>query len=231
MKSYRILIVEDDFTVSSVLKKSLEKWGYTVHVATKFNRILDEFREFEPDIAMLDISLPYFDGFHWSREIRKFSTIPILFLSSAGDDMATILALNSGGDEFISKPFRFEVLLARLQAMLRRCYDMASSSVLTFGEVRLDTATGVVSLEADSSTSVSLTRNEMLLLKALIDAGGRIMSREELARRTWDTDQFIDENTLSVNVNRLRKKLEKLSIRHMIVTVPGSGYLLRSEET
>lgn len=230
MKQYRILIVEDDFTVSSVLKKSLEKWDYVVHVPTRFDRILDEFRDFQPDIALMDISLPYFDGFHWSREIRKFSTIPILFLSSAGDDMATILALNSGADEFISKPFRFEVLLARIQAMLRRCYDMAPSVKLSFGDLKLDPSTGTMTRNG-TNQSATLTRTEMLLLKALMEAGGRVMTRDELTRKTWETDHFISENTLSVNVNRLRKKLEQLDIRQLVVTVPGSGYLLRKEES
>ena len=220
----RIYLVEDDAVIAGAVKRYLESWGCRVKTAEDFGNILGEFRDFAPQLVLLDIYLPFFNGYHWCAEIRKISRVPIIFLSSASDNMNIVMAVNMGGDDFIAKPFDLEVLTAKIQALLRRTYDFAAGggrlehrgavldlrdATLTYGEERLD-----------------LSRNEYRILQVLLENKGRTVSRETLMRKLWETDSFVDENTLSVNINRLRRKLEGMGLADFIRTKKGMGYLV-----
>ena len=186
---YRILIIEDDRTIANVLAEHLRTWDYEVHCVTNFKNVMEDFREYEPQLVLLDIVLPLFNGFHWCQEIRKISKVPIIFLSSANDNMNIVMAMNMGGDEFVEKPFDLSVVTAKVQA-------------------------------------VELTKNEFRILKLLMENSGRIVSRENLITRLWESDEFIDDNTLTVNVARLRKKLEEIGAENWIQTKKGIGYIV-----
>jgi len=221
---YRLYIVEDDPTISEILSNHLEKWGYSVKTSSDFSKIIEEFLSFSPHIVLLDISLPFFSGFHWCREIRKISSVPIVFISSASDDMSLVMAMNMGGDDFINKPFTLEVITAKIQAILRRTYDLVAPP--SFFEHR-----GAAFMPSDSSMifqgkKTELTKNEQRILLALWENKGAVVSRDTLIRKLWDADSFIDDNTLTVNMTRLRKKLEALGLFDFISTKKGLGYIL-----
>ncbi|QNL45021.1 response regulator transcription factor [Oscillibacter hominis] len=224
MEGYRILIVEDDGVIARVMEDHLKSWGYAVRCVTDFERVLEEFAAFDPQLVLMDISLPFFNGYHWCAELRKVSKVPVVFISSASDDMNLILAVNMGGDDFLSKPFELPVLTAKVQALLRRTYDFgAPAHVLSCG--------GAVLNVSDSSLSaggkrVELTRNELRILQLLLENRGRIVSRESLMVRLWESDAFVDENTLTVNMTRLRKKLGSAGLSDLIQTKKGAGYLV-----
>lgn len=219
---YTIYIVEDDSTISDILKTHLDKWGYTTRVATDFSKIMDEFLSFSPQLVLLDIGLPFFSGYHWCSEIRKISDIPVIFISSASDNMNQIMAINMGGDDFISKPFHLEVVTAKIQALLRRTYDFQTPSTLL--EHRGAAFNPLDSTVAFNGEKVELTKNEQRILLTLWENKGTIISRDTLIRKLWDDDSFIDDNTLTVNVTRLRKKLEELGLDNFISTKKGQGY-------
>ena len=221
---YKILIVEDDDVISSQLKAYLEKWGYGVECVTEFEKVIEVFIEVGPQLVLMDIGLPFFNGYHWCMEIRKLSKVPIIFLSSASDNMNIVMAMNMGGDDFISKPFDFQVLLAKVQAMLRRTYDFkAQTEFLTHKGVILNK--GMTTLQVGEE-KVELTKNEFRILEMLLEHKGQVVSREELMKRLWDNACFVDDNTLTVNMTRLRKKLEEVDVREFIVTKKGLGYLV-----
>ena len=225
---YRILIIEDDRTIANVLAEHLKTWDYEVHCVTNFKNVMEDFREYEPQLVLLDIVLPLFNGFHWCQEIRKISKVPIIFLSSANDNMNIVMAMNMGGDDFIAKPFDQTVLIAKMQAMLRRTYDFAKT------EHVLQCREAVLNVDDHSLTyrgeQIALSRNEYGILKILMENAGKIVSRERLMERLWETDSFIDDNTLTVNVNRLRKKLEGAGLKDFITTKFGVGYVIFSDE-
>ena len=225
---YRILIIEDDRTIANVLAEHLRTWDYEVHCVTNFKNVMEDFREYEPQLVLLDIVLPLFNGFHWCQEIRKISKVPIIFLSSANDNMNIVMAMNMGGDDFIAKPFDQTVLIAKMQAMLRRTYDFAKT------EHVLQCREAVLNVDDHSLTyrgeQIALSRNEYGILKILMENAGKIVSRERLMERLWETDSFIDDNTLTVNVNRLRKKLEGAGLKDFITTKFGVGYVIFSDE-
>ena len=225
---YRILIIEDDRTIANVLAEHLRTWGYEVHCVADFKNVMEDFREYEPQLVLLDIVLPLFNGFHWCQEIRKISKVPIIFLSSANDNMNIVMAMNMGGDDFIAKPFDQTVLIAKMQAMLRRTYDFAKT------EHVLQCREAVLNVDDHSLTyrgeQIALSRNEYGILKILMENAGKIVSRERLMERLWETDSFIDDNTLTVNVNRLRKKLEGAGLKDFITTKFGVGYVIFSDE-
>lgn len=221
---YRLLIVEDDRGIAEAIKAQAEMWGMQAHLITNFRNVMAEFVETEPHIVLLDISLPFFNGYHWCSEIRKVSKVPIIFISSASDNMNMIMAMNMGADDFIAKPFDQSLLMAKLQALLRRTYDFASSvPVLEHRGALLHTGDQSLVYENEK---ISLSKNEYRILLVLMENKGRVVSREKLMEQLWETDCFVDENTLSVNVNRLRKRLESAGLRDYIRTKFGIGYLI-----
>ena len=221
---YRILIVEDDPGIAEGLRQLMENWGLEAFVARNFQDILGEFRACQPHLVLLDISLPFFNGYYWCGELRKLSRVPILFLSSSGDNMSIVMAVNLGADDFIAKPFDQRVLMAKLQALLRRTYDFsAAAPVLEHRGALLNTGDQTLTFQGER---IALTRNEYRILLCLLEHKGAIVSRETLMNALWETDCFVDENTLTVNVTRLRRRLESVGAPDMIQTRKGVGYLI-----
>lgn len=221
---YRIFIIEDDPTIAQTLKKHLEGWDYKVECAKDFHNITAEFAAFDPQLVLLDIKLPFYDGYYWCGEIRKLSKVPVIFLSSASDNMNVVMAMNMGGDEFIAKPFDLSVLTAKINAVLRRAYSFSGNSdLISHGSVILDISSAVVT---NGDKKIELTKNELRILRTLMENAGRIISRDTLMQRLWETDCFVDENTLTVNVSRLRKKLENIGLENYIATKVGMGYMI-----
>lgn len=219
---YKILIVEDDATIASLLCECLSRWGYEARAADDFQHIMDVFHDFAPHLVLLDISLPFYDGFHWCREIRLQSSVPVLFLSSRGDNMDIVMAMSMGGDDYVQKPFSTEVLLAKISALLRRTYSYAPAPPpLEAWGARLDSRGAALYW---NDQALELTRNEVRILATLLAHKNAIVSREELMRALWDDDSFVDDNTLTVNIARLRKKLEELGLCNFIATHKGLGY-------
>lgn len=220
----KIMIVEDDEIIASSIKKHLEKWNYDVFVVNDFENVLEDFRNYEPLLILLDISLPYYNGYYWCQEIRKESEVPIIFISSTSENMNIVMAMNMGADDFIAKPFDQSVLMAKIQAMLRRTYDFASSvPILEHRGAVLNTGDNTLTYNDEK---ISLTKNEYRILLALMENKGKIVSREKLMEKLWETDSFVDENTLTVNVNRLRKKLDSSELKDFITTKFGVGYMI-----
>lgn len=221
---YHILIVEDDNTITNVLKRTLEKWNYQVAAVTDFSRVLEQFEQTAPDLVLLDISLPFFDGYYWCAQIRRLSQVPIIFISSASDDMNLVMAVNLGADDFLAKPFKLEVVLAKIQALLRRTYTFNEhQTVLRAGVAVLNIGDGSL---ASGSGKLDLTKNELRIMKCLMEQKGRVVSRDSIIRYLWESEDFIDDNTLTVNMTRLRKKLESIGLKGLIETKKGLGYLL-----
>ncbi|MCI6011681.1 MAG: response regulator transcription factor [Firmicutes bacterium] len=221
---YRIYIVEDDRDIAGVLKKHISSWGFEVACSENFQNILAEFVDFDPQLVLMDITLPFYNGYHWCSEIRKISKVPIVFLSSASDNMNMIMAMNMGADDFISKPFDLQVLTAKLQAILRRTYDFGGQmSVLEHRGAVLNFSDGSLTWQG---RKVELTKNEQKILQCLMENWGTVVSRQSLMERLWATDNFVDENTLTVNVNRLRKRLEQAGLTDFITTRKGMGYII-----
>ena len=218
---YRIFVVEDDAVIASAVQRHLESWGYQVACAVRFDDVLSDFAAFDPQLVLLDISLPFFNGYHWCREIRAASSVPVIFVSSAADDLNIVMAMNMGGDDFIAKPFDLNVLLAKIQAILRRTYDFAAPApTLACGGAVLNVSDGTLTANGQK---VELTRNEFKILQLLLEHRGEIVSREAIMTRLWESDSFVDENTLTVNVTRLRKKLEQAGLPKHIRTKKGVG--------
>ena len=221
---YRILIVEDDESIARSVKTHLESWNYEVCCAEDFSNVAGTFAAFDPQIVLMDVKLPFFNGYHWCSEIRRVSKVPIIFISSASDNMNIVMAVNMGADDFIAKPFDQSVLMAKIQAMLRRTYDFAAAvPVLEHRGALLNTGDQSLTFQEEQ---ISLTKNEYRILLTLMENKGNVVSREKLMERLWETDSFIDENTLTVNVNRLRKKLDGAGLRDFIATKFGVGYLI-----
>ena len=222
---YRIMLVEDDATIVDILSRQLEKWGYLVRAVQDFDRVMEEFREFQPQLVLMDIGLPFYNGYYWCGEIRKISKVPIIFLSSAADNMNIVMAVNMGADDFIAKPFDLSVLTVKVQAMLRRTYDFTEGGeMLTYHGVMLQVAEAVLTYQ---DKKVELTRNELRILKTLMENKEKVVSRDTLMTKLWESDCFVDENTLSVNVNRLRRKLADAGLEDFILTKKGIGYRLK----
>ncbi len=223
---YRIFLVEDDPIIAQTVQKHLASWGWQVQTAVDFTRVLDDFLSFDPQLVLLDIGLPVYNGFHWCGQIRKLSRVPVIFLSSASDNMNIVMAMHMGGDDFIPKPFDLNVLTAKVQALLRRTYEFSrEQSELPLGGGALRLQEGVF---VKGDARLELTRNEFRILEMLLENRGRIVSRDALMERLWSTDSFVDENTLNVNVNRLRKKLESAGLADAVRTRKGEGYLIES---
>ncbi|HFI0648326.1 TPA: response regulator transcription factor [Streptococcus suis] len=218
----KILVIEDDKTISQLVAKNLINWGYQVQEVQDFQMVLEQMEEFQPHLILLDIGLPFFNGYYWCQEIRKTSRVPIMFLSSHDQSMDIVMAINMGADDYVTKPFEMTVLLAKIQGLLRRTYDfVGEQSLLWFEEASLDLKTMQVSY---GQAVEELTRNEFQILRVLFEHGKEVVSREELMRELWNSDIFVDDNTLSVNIARLRKKLAELGLPDLIATKKGVGY-------
>lgn len=230
MTKQRIYLVEDDATIVMVLKKQLEKWGYQAESPVDFQQIAEEAAALVPDLILMDISLPYFNGFYWTQVIRKTSQVPIIFLSSADDEMNQVMAMNMGADDFIAKPFILPILLAKIQALLRRSYQYGPAAVIyPLGNgARFTPVENLVTTQTDS---LPLSSNESRILNIILSQRGQIVSKETIIESLWQSDDFIDSNTLAVNMTRLRKKLASVGIEDLIQTVKNKGYLIESEES
>ena len=223
---YRLLIVEDDRGIAEGVREQAEAWDITARIVTDFHNVMAEFSRFDPHIVLLDISLPFFNGYHWCGEIRRVSNVPVIFISSAADNMNMIMAMNMGADDFIAKPFDGSVLIAKIQALLRRTYDFAPSvPVLEHKGAMLNTGDGSFLYKNEK---IPLSKNEYRILLTLMKNKGKTVSRERLMEQLWETDSFVDENTLSVNVNRLRKRLEAAGLEGFITTKFGVGYIIET---
>ena len=219
---FKILIVDDSQIIASSLKKDFEKWGYKVILVEDFERVFDLFKQENPSLVVMDIGLPYFDGYHWTRKIRDISNVPIIFLSSKEDTMNKIMAMEMGADDFVTKPFEPELLTAKVKALLRRTYDYKQGSdKLEKCGLILDLKSMQASFEGKS---IDLSKNEFKILETLMVNAGKVISRDKLMTALWSTDIFIDDNTLTVNISRLRKSLECLGVKDFIKTKVGKGY-------
>ena len=221
---YRILIVEDDATMAKAMKTQIDSWGNQAETVKDFQNVISAFLSFDPHMVLMDIMLPFYNGYHWCSEIRKISNVPVVFISSASDNMNIVMAMNMGGDDFIPKPVDLTVMMAKIQAVLRRTYDMA-------GKIPVLEHRGAV-LNLNDTTllydgeKIELTKNEFRILKTLLEQKGKVVSRDTLMTRLWQMDDYVEENTLTVNVTRLRKKLEQAGLCDFIKTKIGSGYII-----
>jgi len=221
---HKIMIIEDDLTIAGTIKEHLSKWDYKVMYVTDFKNIIEQFAVFKPQLVLLDLMLPFFNGFYWCGEIRKISKVPVMFISSAGDNMNIVMAVNMGGDDFIAKPFDLHVLTAKVRALMRRTYSFQ-------GQVNIIEHKGVILDLSDTTLTyqnqkIELTKNDYKIMQLLLENIGRVVSREEIMQRLWESDNFVDDNTLTVNIARLRKKLAESGLENFIATKKGLGYLV-----
>ncbi|GIN91629.1 sensory transduction protein BceR [Siminovitchia terrae] len=226
---FKIFLIEDDTTLFNEIKERLSQWSYDIYGVTNFERVLQEFTTINPDLVVIDIQLPKFDGFHWCRMIRSHSNVPIIFLSSRDHPTDMVMSMQLGADDFIQKPFHFDVLIAKIQAILRRVYNYNTESLdlKSWCGATVDYAKNTVTNE---NGTVELTKNEMFILKVLIERKNSIVSRSDLIKSLWDDERFVSDNTLTVNVNRLRKSLDEIGIGKFIETKVGQGYMAKEEE-
>lgn len=221
---YRILIVEDDPGIAEGIRTQLEMWNMEARCVENFRNVLGEFAEYDPHLILLDVRLPFYNGYHWCSEIRRASKVPIIFISSASDSMNIVMAMNMGADDFVAKPFDQGVLMAKIQALLRRTYDFGGSvPVLEHRGALLSMNDSALNYGGER---ILLSKNEYRILLTLMQCKGRVVSRERLMMALWETDCFVDENTLSVNVGRLRKKLDAVGLSGFITTRFGVGYII-----
>ena len=225
---YKIYIVEDDKGIAEGILSCLGSWGMEGRIVSDYMKVMEEVTEYEPHLIIMDITLPYMGGYHWCQEIRKTSNVPIIFISSATDNMNIVMAMNMGADDFIPKPFDQNVLIAKVQALLRRTYSFSQgSSTLQANGAVLNTNDNTLTYNGNK---IELARNEYRILLTLMQNKNKVVSREKLMEALWETDSFVDENTLTVNVGRLRKTLESAGLRDFIKTKFGVGYILEDEE-
>ncbi|MFJ7508632.1 response regulator transcription factor [Peribacillus simplex] len=222
---FKIMIIEDDEKIRKIVADTLTKWKYEVVEVMEFDHVLDDFEKSQPDLVLLDINLPTFDGFYWCQQIRAISSVPILFLSSRNQNMDIIMAINMGGDDFIQKPFDLDVLVAKISALLRRNYTYQNrhNLKLTHRNLSLYVTNSTIQFEEQS---IELSRNEFIILQLMMRKIGEIVSRDDLMQALWNDEQFVDDNTLTVNVNRLRRKISGIGLEDFIVTRKGMGYLI-----
>lgn len=228
MKEFRIFIIEDDEVIFKAIKKYLESWNFIVSGVKDFENVFDEFINFKADLLLIDISLPFFNGYHWCEKIRSISKIPIIFISSASINLNKIMAMNMGADDYITKPFDLDLLVAKIKALLRRTYE--------YVEVYDNLIYQYLSLDREKMTlkfneyEIALSKNEFMILEMMFKSPRKVFKREEFMDKIWQTDEFIDDNTLTVNIMRLRKKLEEIGLRNLIKTKKKVGYYLERSE-
>ena len=221
---FRLMIVEDDMGIAEAISNQARMWDLETFCVEDFRNVMAEFAKVSPHLVLLDISLPFFNGYYWCSEIRKVSKVPIIFISSAADNMNIVMAMNMGADDFIAKPFDQSVLMAKVQAMLRRTYDFAASvPIMEHRGALLNTGDNSLTY---NDAKIDLSKNEYRILFTLMENKGKVVSREKLMEELWETDSFVDENTLTVNVGRLRKKLDNAGLTEFIKTKFGVGYII-----
>ncbi|MGG4481450.1 response regulator transcription factor [Paenibacillus illinoisensis] len=225
---FKIMLIEDDESLFSEIKERLSQWSYDIYGIQDFGKVMQEYNDVQPQLVIIDIQLPKYDGFHWCRMIRAHSNVPIIFLSSRDHPTDMVMSMHLGADDFIQKPFHFDVLIAKIQATLRRVYNYNTERIelRTWRGAAIEYVKNTLSL---GSEAVPLTKNEMFILKVLVEHKNQIVTREELIRSLWDHEHFVSDNTLTVNVNRLRKKLEPLGLDGYIETKVGQGYMATEE--
>ncbi|MHC5227173.1 two-component system response regulator SapR [Enterococcus sp. LJL99] len=221
----KIMIVEDEATIRELLAEELQKWNFETIGTTNFNQVLEDFQREDPQLVLLDINLPVFDGYYWCQKIRETSKVPIIFISSRNTNMDMIMAMNMGADDFVTKPFQLDVLIAKINALLRRSYNYseAGSELLSHNGITLNVDNGSMEIKGET---IDLSKNEYRLLYILVKKHGKILTREKLLRALWEDERFVDDNTLTVNINRLRKKIEQAGIEGYIETKVGQGYIV-----
>ena len=221
---YKIFIVEDDKSIAESMKQHLTQWDYDVYCVTDFKTVKEDFIRDDPHLVLMDIKLPFFNGYHWCEEIRAISALPIIFISSASDNMNIVMAMNMGGDDFIAKPFSLEVLTAKVQAIIRRTYSMQGQmNIIEHKGAVLDMANTALTY---SGEKIDLTRNDFRIMQLLMENKGSVVTREKIMEKLWESESFIDDNTLTVNITRLRRKLESAGLCHFITTKKGIGYMV-----
>ncbi len=221
----KIFIVEDDKNIKQLLCEELAGWDYTTRGVEDFNHVLEEFLAFAPELVLMDISLPYYNGYYWTQQIRNHSTVPIIVISSHTEPIDMVQAMQFGADDYITKPIDIAVTRAKIQAVLRRTYAyVTDSDKLIFGNCSLHLRSA--KLEC-AQGSVELSKTELLILESLFLAKGQIAKREKIIDHCWQSEQFIDDNTLAVNITRIRKKLATLALSEFIQTKKGIGYYLQ----
>lgn len=220
----KLFIVEDDSVIAAKIKQHIEKWGYEGAVVQDFQKVLSEIIAFDPQLVLMDISLPFFNGYYWCGEIRKLSKVPIIFISSALDNMNIVRAVEVGADDYITKPFDFEVLMAKIQAILRRTYDFSgSSNLLEHRGLIFNLNNFTISFEDKTE---ELTKNEAKIFQKLMENKGNVIKRDKLMMSLWESDSFVDDSALYTNINRLRKKLDQMGLNQFITTKKGDGYII-----
>ncbi|MCM1990184.1 response regulator transcription factor [Oceanirhabdus seepicola] len=222
---FKIMIIEDDVVLKNEIAEELTRWGHNLHKINDLENIIEEFKSFTPQLVLLDINLPFYDGFHWCNEIRKISKVPIIFISSRNSNMDVIMGVNLGADDYIQKPFSIDVLVAKVNALLRRTYNFSesTSNIITHNEVTLDLSIATLTYK---DNNIELSKNEFKILNILMNNKGKIVSRDKLMKKLWDSDWFVDDNTLTVNINRLRRRLKQIGLDNFIETKRGLGYII-----
>lgn len=220
-KKWKIFLVEDDKVIAEEIKRHLNFWNYEIKIAEDFQNIFDDFKSFHPDLVLMDVSLPFYNGYHWCKIIRKNSKVPILFISAADENLNLIMAMDLGADDYLTKPFELELLQIKIRALLRRAYEYIETRNIFYKDIRLDCDKMIIARE---NKEIELTKNEFKILEILLEKPGKVVNRDEIIDKIWQTDSYIDDNTLTVNVMRLRKKLEDINIFELIKTKKGVGY-------
>ena len=220
-KKWKIFLVEDDKVIAEEIERHLNFWNYEIKIAEDFQNIFDDFKNFHPDLVLMDVSLPFYNGYHWCKIIRKNSKVPILFISAADENLNLIMAMDLGADDYLTKPFELELLQIKIRALLRRAYEYIETRNISYKNISLDCDKMIISRE---NKEIELTKNEFKILEILLEKPGKVVNRDEIIDKIWQTDSYIDDNTLTVNVMRLRKKLEDINIFELIKTKKGVGY-------
>ena len=220
-KKWKIFLVEDDKVIAEEIKRHLNFWNYEIKIAEDFQNIFDDFKNFHPDLVLMDVSLPFYNGYHWCKIIRKNSKVPILFISAADENLNLIMAMDLGADDYLTKPFELDLLQIKIRALLRRAYEYIETRNIFYKDISLDCDKMIISRE---NKEIELTKNEFKILEILLEKPGKVVNRDEIIDKIWQTDSYIDDNTLTVNVMRLRKKLEDINIFELIKTKKGVGY-------
>ena len=220
-KKWKIFLVEDDKVIAEEIERHLEFWNYEIKIAEDFQNIFDDFKNFHPDLVLMDVTLPFYNGYHWCKIIRKNSKVPILFISAADENLNLIMAMDLGADDYLTKPFELDLLQIKIRALLRRAYEYIETRNILYKDISLDCDKMIISRE---NKEIELTKNEFKILEILLEKPGKVVNRDEIIDKIWQTDSYIDDNTLTVNVMRLRKKLEDINIFDLIKTKKGVGY-------
>ena len=220
-KKWKIFLVEDDKVIAEEIERHLDFWNYEIKIAEDFQNIFDDFKNFHPDLVLMDVTLPFYNGYHWCKIIRKNSKVPILFISAADENLNLIMAMDLGADDYLTKPFELDLLQIKIRALLRRAYEYIETRNILYKDISLDCDKMIISRE---NKEIELTKNEFKILEILLEKPGKVVNRDEIIDKIWQTDSYIDDNTLTVNVMRLRKKLEDINIFDLIKTKKGVGY-------